>query len=231
MPHHQPTSNSNETAGNRVYRCSHTCLWVRHCEVHDADGSPAASAAAVLHHQRAIWKCHLQHRPHHPQAILLIRLIFRFLGRGAYRRLASLPQRHGLHPGRPPACRSLLSQISYTYSKCSDEGVRFLAHYYNTPCRLGFPLPPNVPNLPCAVSCGSGSFLQPGAAACRYTFPRLNDRAALAALTRPTLQHVQGGNVLSRGRQALGQLASQQAACSLQNILPPPQRRRTVRAR
>ena len=61
--------------------------------------------------------------------------------------------------------------MAYTYSKCSAEGVRFLAHYYTTPCRLGFPLPPNVPNLPCSVNCGSGSYLQPGASACRFAHP------------------------------------------------------------
>ncbi len=57
--------------------------------------------------------------------------------------------------------------MAYTYSKCNAEGVRFLAYYYTTACRLGFPLPPNVPNLPCNINCGAGHYLQPGAQTCR----------------------------------------------------------------
>jgi hypothetical protein len=59
------------------------------------------------------------------------------------------------------------SQVTYTYSKCSTDGVRFLAYYYTSPCRLGFPLPPNVAGLPCSVNCGPGSYLQPGDSSCR----------------------------------------------------------------
>ena len=146
-------------------------FFVGSCKAYDPNSSIFV-AVAVLRHPRALRKCHHQHRSRHTQAILLVRLIFCCVGYCSDRQLASVPQRHGPTPhplhNPSPRCIQCAHQVSYTYSKCSAEGVRFLAHYYNTPCRLGFPLPPNVNNLPCAVNCASGSYLQPGAVACRF---------------------------------------------------------------